>query len=76
MLTSMPTEQIQKLAVKADENVLQGWIDLFELYQNNYRDPAAFRNAFNDWKISYPANPGVKTTPTALTQINSLIFYQ
>ncbi len=69
MLISLPAEQIQKLAVRADENVLQGWIDLLDLYHNNYQDPAALQNAFNDWKIRYPANPGVKTSPTALIQI-------
>lgn len=65
----MPTEQIQKLNVRADENVLQGWVDLLDLYHNNYQDPAALHNAFNDWKIRYPTNSGVKTSPTALIQI-------
>ncbi|HGJ5866654.1 penicillin-binding protein activator [Arsenophonus nasoniae] len=69
MLINMPAEQIQKLDVRADENVLQGWVDLLDLYHNNYQDPAALNNAFNDWKIRYPANPGVKTSPTALIQI-------
>lgn len=68
MLINMPAEQIQKLDVRADENVLQGWVDLLDLYHNNYQDPAALHNAFNDWKIRYPANPGVKTSPTALIQ--------
>lgn len=31
MLINLPAEQIQKLAVRADENVLQGWIDLLDL---------------------------------------------
>lgn len=69
MLISLPAEQIQKLAGRADENVLQGWIDLLDLYHNSYQDPAVLQNAFNDWKIRYPANPGVKTSPTALIQI-------
>nr|WP_238337540.1 hypothetical protein [Arsenophonus endosymbiont of Aphis craccivora] len=46
MLISLPAEQVQKLAVRADENVLQGWIDLLDLYHNNYQDPAALQNAF------------------------------
>ncbi|MTC56578.1 MULTISPECIES: penicillin-binding protein activator [Providencia] len=66
MLTQMQPEQIQGIA--ADENILLGWVDLLDIYQNNKDDPEALRVGIADWKTRYPHNPGAKNLPTALVQ--------
>lgn len=66
MLTQLTPEQIH--GIGADENILQGWVDLLDIYQNNRDDPDTLRTGFNDWKTRYSENPGVMTTPTQLIQ--------
>lgn len=66
MLTQLTPEQIH--VIGADENILQGWVDLLDIYQNNLGDPDALRTGYDDWKTRYSNNPGVITTPTLLLQ--------
>ncbi|MGG4606586.1 penicillin-binding protein activator [Providencia sp. Me31A] len=66
MLTQLTPEQIH--GIGANENILQGWVDLLDIYQNNQDDPDALQTGFNDWKTRYSNNPGVMTTPTQLIQ--------
>ncbi|EPQ5227841.1 penicillin-binding protein activator [Providencia stuartii] len=66
MLTQLTPEQIH--GVGADENILQGWIDLLDIYQNNRDDADALLAGYNDWKMRYSNNPAVTTTPTLLQQ--------
>lgn len=66
MLTQLTTEQIH--GIGAEENILQGWVDLLDIYQNNQDDPDALRAGFNDWKMRYSNNPGVALAPTQLIQ--------
>lgn len=66
MLTQMKPEQIQ--GIEADENILLGWVDLLDIYQNNKDDPEALRTGIEDWKTRYPHNPGAKNLPSALVQ--------
>lgn len=66
MLTQMSPEQIQ--GVGADENILQGWVDLLDIYQNNRDDTDSLKAGYDDWKMRYPLNPAAKTPPTQLQQ--------
>ncbi|WP_369308654.1 penicillin-binding protein activator [Providencia rettgeri] len=66
MLTQLTPEQIH--GVGAEENILQGWVDLLDIYQNNQDDPDALRAGFNDWKMRYSNNPGAALAPTQLIQ--------
>lgn len=66
MLTQLTPEQIH--GISTDENILQGWVDLLDIYQNNRDDTDALLAGYNDWKMRYSNNPGVTTTPTLLLQ--------
>ncbi|KGI83751.1 penicillin-binding protein activator LpoA, partial [Exiguobacterium mexicanum] len=54
--------------IEADEYILQGWVDLLDIYQNNQDDPDALRTGFNDWKMRYSNNPGATIPPIQLLQ--------
>ncbi|HGV3500648.1 TPA: penicillin-binding protein activator [Providencia stuartii] len=66
MLTQLTPDQIH--GIGAEENILQGWVDLLDIYQNNQDDPDALRAGFNDWKMRYSNNPGAALAPTQLIQ--------
>ncbi|EJD6410056.1 penicillin-binding protein activator [Providencia sp. CRE-3FA-0001] len=66
MLTQLTPEQVH--GIEADEYILQGWVDLLDIYQNNQDDPDALRTGFNDWKMRYSNNPGATIPPTQLLQ--------
>lgn len=66
MLTQMSPEQIQ--GVGADENILQGWVDLLDIYQNNRESADSLKAGYDDWKMRYPLNPAAKIPPTQLQQ--------
>ncbi|NDL63566.1 penicillin-binding protein activator [Acerihabitans arboris] len=61
------------LVINADENVLQGWLDLQHVYQDNKQDPALLKAGIRDWQTRYPQNPAAKTLPT---QLNQVLNYQ
>ncbi|TAT60273.1 penicillin-binding protein activator, partial [Enterobacter cloacae] len=59
-LASMTQEQAQALVINADENVLQGWLDLQQMWFNNRSDPNMLKAGITDWQTRYPQNPGAK----------------
>ncbi len=61
------------LVINANENVLQGWLDLQHVYQDNKQDPALLKAGIKDWQTRYPQNPAAKTLPT---QLNQVLNYQ
>ena len=65
-LASMTQEQAQALVINADENVLQGWLDLQQMWFNNRSDPKMLKAGITDWQTRYPQNPGAKMLPTQL----------
>lgn len=68
-LLAMPPQAQSNLVINANENVLQGWLDLQHVYQDNKQDPAMLKAGIKDWQTRYPYNPAAKTLPTPLTQI-------
>ncbi|MBW5405467.1 penicillin-binding protein activator [Morganella morganii] len=76
MLTRFTPEARNNIQVNADESVLQGWIDLLILYQNNQQDLKALSAALGDWQIRYPDNPAAKSLPQDLIQTLSSTYGQ
>jgi len=70
-LSSMTPEQAQALVINADENVLQGWLDLQQMWFNNRSDPKMLKAGITDWQTRYPQNPGAKMLPTQLINVQN-----
>lgn len=70
-LTQMTKDQLSNLVINADENTLQGWLDLLNTWHTNSQDPEMLKAAIKDWQTRYPVNPAAKTLPTALSQVQN-----
>lgn len=70
-LASMTLEQAQTLVINADENVLQGWLDLQQMWFINRSDPTMLKAGITDWQTRYPQNPGAKMLPTQLVNVQN-----
>ncbi|MCS5867896.1 penicillin-binding protein activator [Klebsiella variicola] len=70
-LTSMPQDQANALVINADENTLQGWLDLQRMWFDNRNDPTLLKAGVKDWQTCYPQNPGAKMLPTALVNMQN-----
>lgn len=70
-LQQLPPEQMSSLVINADENTLQGWLDLLNIYKANRTDPDMLKAGISDWQTRYPQNPAAKTLPTALSQVQN-----
>ncbi|MFY4328881.1 penicillin-binding protein activator [Enterobacter hormaechei] len=70
-LASMTQDQDKALVINADENVLQGWLDLQQMWFNNRSDPNMLKAGITDWQKRYPQNPGAKMLPTQLVNVQN-----
>ena len=70
-LTQMTPDQMNNLTINANENVLQGWLDLLGVYRANASDPDMLKAGISDWQTRYPYNPAAKMLPTALSQVQN-----
>ncbi|EON1806747.1 penicillin-binding protein activator [Klebsiella aerogenes] len=70
-LTAMTPQQANALVINADENVLQGWLDLQRMWFDNRNDPAMLKAGVKDWQIRYPQNPGAQMLPTVLVNMQN-----
>ena len=70
-LTAMTKDQANALVINADENVLQGWLDLQRMWFDNRNDPAMLKAGVKDWQTRYPQNPGAKMLPTQLVNMQN-----
>ncbi|VXC25466.1 conserved hypothetical protein [Pantoea brenneri] len=70
-LTQMPPQEVSNLVINADENVLQGWLDLLAVWRANTQDAEMLKSAIKDWQTRYPQNPAAKTLPTQLSQMQN-----
>ena len=70
-LLQMPQDQVNNLVINADENTLQGWLDLLGVYRANSSAPETLKSALKDWQTRYPQNPAAKSLPGALSQIQN-----
>lgn len=70
-LSQMTPEQAQALVINADENVLQGWLDLQRVWFDNRNDPTMLKAGITDWQVRYPQNPGAKMLPSQLVNVQN-----
>ena len=70
-LSSMTQDQANTLVINADENVLQGWLDLQRVWFDNRNDPNMMKVGVQDWQTRYPQNPGAKMLPTQLVNVQN-----
>ncbi|MFA7951240.1 penicillin-binding protein activator [Klebsiella oxytoca] len=70
-LTAMTKDQAYALVINADENVLQGWLDLQRMWFDNRSDPTMLKAGIKDWQTRYPQNPGAKMLPTQLVNMKN-----
>ena len=70
-LASMTQDQAKALVINADENVLQGWLDLQQMWFNNRSDPNMLKAGITDWQKRYPQNQGAKMLPTQLVNVQN-----
>ena len=70
-LVQMTSDRFNSLVINADENTLQGWLDLLNVYRANSGDPDMLKAGISDWQTRYPYNPAAKMLPTALTQVQN-----
>ncbi|MGQ8775873.1 penicillin-binding protein activator [Serratia sp. NA_112.1] len=68
-LLQLTPQGMNSLVINANENVLQGWLDLLRVYQDNKQDPDLLKAGIKDWQNRYPQNPAAKTLPTQLNQV-------
>lgn len=67
-LTQLSPQDAASLVINADENTLQGWLDLLSVWRANAQDGEMLKSALKDWQTRYPQNPAAKTLPTPLSQ--------
>ncbi|CNC32598.1 penicillin-binding protein activator [Yersinia similis] len=70
-LSQLTPQELNTMVINADENMLQGWLDLLHVYQDNKQDPELLKAGIKDWQTRYPQNPAAKNLPTALTQVSN-----
>ena len=68
-LSQMTRQQADALVINADENTLQGWLDLQHTWFINRNDPDMMKAAIKDWQTRYPQNPGAKLLPSQLSNV-------
>ena len=70
-LTAMTKDQANALVINADENVLQGWLDLQRMWFDNRNDPTMLKAGVKDWQTRYPQTPVAKMLPTQLVNMQN-----
>lgn len=70
-LSQLTPEQMNSLVINADENTLQGWLDLQRVWNDNRNDPEMLKAGIKDWQTRYPQNPGAKTLPAQLSNMQN-----
>ncbi|SFN04750.1 hypothetical protein SAMN05216516_10281 [Izhakiella capsodis] len=65
-LTGLSKQQRDNVVINANDNVLQGWLDLLDTYRANQNSRDLLKTAVSNWQIRYPDNPAAKMLPTAL----------
>lgn len=69
-LTKLTPEQRRGVVIKADENTLQGWLDLLNTYEYNKDYADKLSAAVREWQTHYPRNPAALTLPAALLRLS------
>ncbi len=70
-LSAMTSDEAKTLVINADENVLQGWLDLQRVWFDNRNDPNMLKAGIVDWQQRYPRNPGAQMLPSQLANVQN-----
>lgn len=70
-LAQMTPQDVSSVVINANENTLQGWLDLLSVWQSNKQDPDMLKAGIKDWQRRYPVNPAAITLPTQLSSVLS-----
>ncbi len=70
-LSAMSPDEAKTLVINADENVLQGWLDLQRVWFDNRNDPNMLKAGIADWQQRYPRNPGAQMLPSQLANVQN-----
>ncbi|ELY5938022.1 penicillin-binding protein activator [Cronobacter malonaticus] len=70
-LSQTSADQAKALVINADENTLQGWLDLQRVWFDNRNDPKMLQAGVKDWQTRYPQNPGAKMLPSQLANLQN-----
>ncbi|NKI76130.1 penicillin-binding protein activator [Dickeya sp. CFBP 2040] len=65
-LTRLTQQDLGSMVINVDENTLQGWLDLLNLWQTKSQVPSDLQAAIEDWKKRYPRHPAAKQLPSQL----------
>ncbi|TYL41725.1 penicillin-binding protein activator [Dickeya sp. ws52] len=65
-LTRLNQQDLSSMVINVDENTLQGWLDLLNLWQTKAQVPSDLQAAIEDWKKRYPRHPAAKQLPSQL----------
>ncbi|KHN54086.1 penicillin-binding protein [Dickeya fangzhongdai] len=65
-LTRLTQQDLGSMVINVDENTLQGWLDLLNLWQTKAQVPSDLQTAIEDWKRRYPRHPAAKQLPSQL----------
>ncbi|QOL13036.1 penicillin-binding protein activator [Dickeya dianthicola] len=65
-LTRLTQQDLGAMVINVDENTLQGWLDLLNLWQTKAQVPTDLQAAIEDWKKRYPRHPAAKQLPSQL----------
>ncbi|WOA54111.1 penicillin-binding protein activator [Dickeya solani] len=65
-LTRLTQQDLGAMVINVDENTLQGWLDLLNLWQTKAQVPSDLQAAIEDWKRRYPRHPAAKQLPSQL----------
>lgn len=71
VISSITPDQAKTLVINANENVLQGWLDLQRVWSDNRNDPAMLKAGIADWQRRFPHHPGAALLPTQLTNVQN-----
>jgi outer membrane PBP1 activator LpoA protein len=70
-LSAMTSDQAKTLVINADEEALQGWLDLQRVWFDNRNDPNMLKAGIVDWQQRYPRNPGAQMLPSQLANVQN-----
>ncbi|WP_192458359.1 penicillin-binding protein activator [Musicola keenii] len=71
-LNKLSVQDINAVVINANENVLQGWLDLLNVWQSKSQATDDRKAAVEDWQKRYPRHPAAKQLPTQVMQPTSM----
>jgi outer membrane PBP1 activator LpoA protein len=71
-VVQLSQQSLNNIVINANENVLEGWLDLLNVWQNHKTRPETLKSAIEDWQRRYPNNPAAKNLPNPLKNMQNI----